>query len=790
MVPDTGKRDLRALLATANALRARLPESARALHRALGALITDLNTRLNALVPWVRAAELADLRGRLAALSRLGEDLLALLEEAAQWERAEAAFGAERVAQPDAALAGWFTDRAEPRLSRLAGAAVTVADAGTLAEVRSALAQDSEQRDFDRQLFDLFVEAAGRVRPFIDQGGAAPIRTLADALPDLRRRLLAAERPSAELVVRLRELVAAARALADRPKPPQLDECFGLIEGMAAWVEVLRDGLEPDAPPQPELDRAERAWREVGAAFNSLARHWQQQEEGVFAALIERAMAVDAALLALAKAEQAGLTRRLERNRALLKQFADASLSPGLTERIGELLAATPATPAAFQLWREQCRRAGDDFTAAIGADSYRLEARRAETAGAIGERLDELDRTPLGDDTRADWLRLRRRLEGLTPTAAGALPVTDLLVQLQALGALHAEVTALGNRAAAAAARVARRRDWLAERAVRLLALRDALAALGVAPPPLAADELAALGGAGIGVGPALVQTRREFVGWRGRLVRAESALIAAVLATVQGRLARLGPLHGALDDDLAVGVALPAMLAESGWPTVATLAERVAALPLAEQTLHAALTVQAQRLRMARPALRERLAQADAAGWSPAERAAVARLLVALADEAAAGEDPLALVPLLRGQGDEAEALLAHLVQTRQALDQLAAGLSRRLATLRREYFELDAGPATGGVLADRAWALLQPLPGILPAPAQRLAQLREVERLLGVLSRHARALVALRLERAHGRLAGQAEGVVPEAVAPPPARRRQLYLQAGAGAPEAAA
>ncbi|TVQ92438.1 MAG: hypothetical protein EA400_03730 [Chromatiaceae bacterium] len=763
MDQEHGKPALRALLAETERLSARVAPAADAWHRRVEALAAALAPRLRPFAWPARTAQLARWRAEYQGCAGLADDLIALLAEIERQRAGEQALLATTNAATDGDLAGWFAARAVARTERLGTLPVPIADRDGLEAARQILADLGKASVAERNLLDLYIEAAQRAGA--PGAAAGPTRDLAAALPGLRAELLASPRiPPGQR--RLPDLLAPARALDALPKPGALQQVFPRLEGLRDWLGVLRDGADADLAGVAD---AGRDYQRLRAGYQELARQWRTRPEAEVNDLLARLSALETRMLALGQAEQVRLMGRLTRALALFEHVTEPSLSAALDERIRALRAQHPTDPAGFRGWREAVRMTEVEVERALEQDAPAIVAECERLADAITRDLAVLAARALPVTAAARREALRRELAGLRERLAEQR-ATTLIDTRAGLVAMQTSVQGLLADTEARAHRHAHRLAALEHRARRLATLAAALAL----PPPPALDPLAPA--------PTLNAERRALIERRAAIIAAEEQLRTSAVPGLATRLGALRAGHALL---ATAETRPPLPTAPDQRTPLRVLQVLSGELPRWEQALEQALATRADDLDRQRAELREQLAAiAGAPGAGPdlllADRDAAARLAARLVLPRPPAASPRSLIGPWQTEVTQAAALVERLDRPRLTQARHHTDLRARLERLRADCFELDAPAPAARPLLDRVWALLAELPGVEVGHGLMEAQLQEAERLLAALEQHGARLAAASIEQASAALARQPD---------PVARTLLEALRATAGRPDAA-
>jgi hypothetical protein len=732
---DGRKRTLLLLIERIERLRAPVPEASRAFHSSAQRLRTDIEGCLARLVPMIKSETVRGFQERVGTLDALAAEVMAVRAQAGQLLSAEQALAGDIARVGDAELKDWFAARGRRRRDLFTAAGNHEVDTAALEETRNQLKSLNKNQQNDRAVLGMLGDAHRFLKTI---RARERIQALADALPTLQRRLLL-EGPKVDSITQLKDLIEPLRRFQNRDKPLEFTEVFGLMERLAEWVRQLEGG--PLGPTQREAAARKKLAEHIGSLrnlssrYNDLSEHWQDHEDGAFAAILDEFQTLEQGLLAQAQDVRTALVAELERNREMLRQLADPRSTPELAATIDLLLSQTPDTPDRFGEWRRQCGLARGRFEESIDADSHLIKPRCEVLHRVIRERIEQIEALPLDPADRAQCARILNALTTMNPALTADVPVPDLLASLESLDALAEQAKTLFESVLRKAQHLDRRRRGLsmwAERLQRLAAdLGEPLPEL-IDPPVDTSTDLQSVD--------------LKLDSYRRLLTGIQTALLQRGAARLGTRLAGLAVLQALLDEDLA--------LADADLRRLRPVARRkdlevlIVALPPLDTRVQAAVEIQITRLLEQRDTLLGALAGSNRNGLSGADCEELNDLIPALREcDRDHLADPRVLVPSLREWIAAGRRLLESIGGKHHDLDTVAQELNRRLASLRRDHQDDEIGDKT---MVNRIWALIQPVVGVSISTEAREGQLQEAGNLVYALEAQVRRRVAHRFAR----------------------------------------
>jgi len=735
---DGRKKTLLLLTERIERLRAPVPEASRAFHSSALRLRSDIDACLARLVPMIKSETVRGFQERVGTLDALAAEVMAVRAQAGQLLSAEQALAGDIARVGDAELKDWFAARGRRRRDLFTAAGNHEVDTAALEETRNQLKSLNKHQQNDRAVLGMLGDAHRFLKTI---RARERTQALAEALPTLQRRLLL-EGPKVDSITQLKDLIEPLRRFQNRDKPLEFTEVFGLMERLAEWVRQLEGALlgptQREAAARKKLAEHIGSLRNLSSRYNELSEHWQDHEDGAFAAILDEFQTLEKGLLAQAQDVCTALMAELERNREMLRQLADPRSTPELAATIDLLLSQPPDTPDRFGEWRRQCGLARGRFEESIDADSHLIKPRCEALHRVIRERIEQIEALPLDPSDRAQCARILNALTTMSPMLTADVAVPDLLASLESLDGLAEQAKTLFELVVRKAQHLERRRLGLSIWAERLQRLAADLGEPrpGLIDPPV--DTSTDLQSVGL-----------KLDSYRRLLTGIQSALLQRGAVQLGTRLAGLAVLQALLDEDLALTDADLRRL-----PPVTPMMRRkdlealIVALPPLDTRVKAAVETQVARLLEQRGTLLGALAGSNRSGLSGADCEELDDLIPALREcDRDHSADPRVLVPSLREWIAAGRRLLESIGGKHNSLNTLAHELNRRLGSLRRDHQDDEIGDKT---MESRIWALIQPVAGVSMSTEAREGQLQEAKNLLEALEAQVRRRVAHRFAK----------------------------------------
>jgi hypothetical protein len=548
---------------------------------------------------------------------------------------------------------------------------------------------------------------------------------LAAALPELGERLCR-EGPTASWRAELKGLVDPLDQLVRREQPREIKETEKIIKDLPRWARVLGADAEPCTA--------------LSTRFMAKRRDWPGEDDRTFLDLFDQARTLEQTLLDQAAAVRGDGITDLEGRYALFTELVGPDAR--LAEQLRDLRLEAPDNPRDFEDWCEQLRETNAAFHARVKRSETDLLDRFNQYLTDCRQRLEALRLIPRLDEKDNQLDGLQETFQSLSRAGQG-VDALVLLADVQRMRVLRSTLDDLerairDDHAALEAARAAlqRRAAWLTEAAARL----------GIALTVLMPDlDLGSEAGQAVDSDSrrtSLEQERLQLDDQAGRLGEAEARFadvcaeeIGADTRRVRQALAVLNPERVRADglDFAPLPPVVPADLdaCAEQFERVRTQRARVEVLLVAEAQERQAAAAALQQALAAIPA--ERLGHNDRG-----ERELMLRQLER--QDPLRLSDPVERIAALAELSEHAEHLLKRFATAARRLAERGERLAERLRRFN--------GLSLQGYCPDlylRVEALVHPPTATRWPGNAREWQLREAERLLGLLEHQAQRLAA---------------------------------------------
>lgn len=743
-----------------------VPGRAEAFHRERAALLNEIEDALSWRGVLVRGRTAARLGPRTDSLVARGQALQGLFGQISRIEErlATAARTLARVEDQALRAPDCIPQAAERIATELGRIGRQVATDDELVADRRRCDQLKASADCLTDALTLWLAAEDALTKI---RGSTRTAALQAALPELRERLCR-EGLTPQWRTELKALVDPLDLLARREQPRELRETEKIVRDLPRWAKVL--GEECDA------------CQALATRFMARRKDWPGEDDRTFAELFDQARRLEQTLLDKAAAVRGQGLGDLE---ARLSLFAELiAPDPRLEEQLRDLASETPEDPRDHEDWIEQIKGLGAAFQARVKRSETELVAKIELYLGECAQRLEAVGALRRLDEQDAHLARLRDRFDALTRAGQGN-DALQLLADVERartlradLDALEADIRQVNETLAGERAAIHRRAQWLAERARELnIALPEETAGLASPIPPSAPQTGAQQERQALERSSRLLaEAETQF----SRLCRAEldfgNQRIGQVLAVLDPRHIREGGLDistiplAAADDPTGIAESLSRVRARLAAVSGLLATEEQALTALAAQRRDALAAIPADRLGHNDRSDRETTLR-DLERWSPDRLA-----------------DPVERIAALRDLIDSAEHVLKRFETAARRMQERRESLRERLRRFNGLFLQGYCPE-----LYVRVEALVHPPSQTRwPRDAEEW-QLREAERLLGLLERQGQRLAAREvaehmevLERHALRAAdGEVRTLVDEVRAlpleqPPPARLRRRLAE----------
>ena len=603
-------------------------------------------------------------------------------------------------------------------------------------------------------------ETLARVR------GSTRTAALEAALPELGERLCR-EGPTPQWLAELKGLLDPLDQLAHRAQPREIKETEKIIKDLPRWARVL--GEDGDAGAA------------LSTRFMAKRKDWPGEDDRTFADLFDQARCLEQALLDKAAVIRGEGIAALDASYALFTELVGAD--PRIAEQLRDLQAETPDDPRDFEDWCEQLRDAKAAFQARVKRSESELLAQLNRSLADCRQRLDTLGLIPRLDEKDARFAYLQATFESLNRAGEEIDPLGLLAdvqrarVLLSDLDALEQAIRAENAGLAEERAALERRADWLTERAARL---GIALPATPPDPVPLANDA---------SLQTNLEQVRRQLTDRARQLAQAEDHFAQRCRDAIDADHRRTDQVLRVLAPERIRQCGLDLSPIGAATAALGEIADRVERLRARRAGVEALLPGEEQ-ARMDRAAeLQQALVQIPAEQLGHNDRGERDQMLRQLERwDPNRLADPVERIDALAELCENAEHLRKRFVVAAQRLQERSEALLERLRRFN--------GLSLQGYCPDlylRVEALVHPPADTRWPRGAQAWQLREAERLLGLLERQAQRLAAreiaghVQVLQRHAQRAQDtaAQAVVDEVLAlppeqPPPARLRRRLAE----------
>ena len=582
---------------------------------------------------------------------------------------------------------------------------------------------------------------------------------LAAALPELGERLCR-EGPTACWRAELKGLVDPLDQLVRREQPREIKETEKIIKDLPRWARVLGADAEPCAA--------------LSTRFMAKRRDWPGEDDRTFLDLFDQARTLEQTLLEQAAAVRGDGITDLEGRYALFTELVGPDAR--IEEHLRDLRLEAPDNPRDFEDWCEQLRETNAAFHARVKRSETDLLDRFNQYLTDCRQRLEALRLIPRLDEKDNQLAGLQETFQSLSRAGQG-VDALLLLADVQRMRVLRGTLDDLerairDDHAALEAARAAlqRRAAWLTEAAARL----------GIALPLLMSDlDLGSDAGQAVDADsrrPSLEQERRQLEDQAGQLGEAEARFAEVCAEEIGADTRRIHQALAVLKPDRVRAVGLD--LAPLPLVVPADLdacAEHLEHVRTRRARVEVLLAAEAQERQAAAAALQQALAAIPAERLGHNDRGERELMLRQWErQDPLRLSDPVERIAALAELSEHAEHLLKRFVTAARRLAERGERLAERLRRFN--------GLSLQGYCPDlylRVEALVHP-PTATPWPGNAQEwQLREAERLLGLLEHQAQRLAAreiadhLRLLQQDVRRTrdGLVQAVVDEVAALPP-------------------